>query len=96
MLFRSPFVLLSLAGQVAVGAIIMRPQVIELAQPGQIVPSCRIGAAFPVRAAFAHAGRIRMTVSAQNPAAAKPSTNPGSVADLLPNGMGSNGGRGVQ
>jgi hypothetical protein len=95
-LFRVPFALPSLAGQIAVGSIITQPQMIELAQPGQIVPVWRIGAAFLVRAGFAHAGRIGMTVSAENPGAVMPTTDHGSVADLPPNGMGSNGGGGVQ
>ncbi len=42
-LFGLPLVLLSLAVQIAVGAIVLQPQIIELAQLSQTVPICHAG-----------------------------------------------------
>ncbi len=41
--FGLPFVLLSLAVQIAVGAIVLQPQMIALAQLSQTVPICHAG-----------------------------------------------------
>jgi len=68
---------------------------IELAPLGQSAPICRAGAAFPLTAAFAHAGRFTMTVSAQNPGTAMPAADQGSMADMPLNGMALNEGEGA-
>jgi len=81
--------------QITVGAIVLQPQMIQLVQLGQTAPFCRAGTAFPVTAAFAHGGRITMTVSAQNPGTAMPAHDQGSMADMPLNGMASIGGEGT-
>ena len=94
-LFRLPFVLLCLAVQITVGAIVLQPRMIALRQFGQTAPICRAGTAFSVAAAFAHPSRITMAVSAQNPSTAMPATDQGSMADMPLNGMASNVGEGA-
>jgi len=94
-LFCSPIALRSLAVQITVGAIAPQPQMMEPAPPGQPAPICRAGTAFPVTAAFAPAGRITTTVSAQNPGTAMPATDQGRMADVPLNGITSNRGEGA-
>jgi len=94
-LFRSRFVPRSLGVQITLGAIVLPPQMIELALLGQPAPICRAGTAFPVPAAFADAARITITVSAQNSGTAMPATDQGSMADMPLNGMALNGGEGA-
>jgi len=48
-----------------------------------------------VTPALAHAGRITMTVSAQNPGTAVPATDQGSMADMPLSAIASNGGKGA-